>query len=342
MLLSLLGSVCVLAIVAVASVLAALAALKRVFFKGPTAPHKFTIAFFHPYWYEPTRARARECERMRSCQLQQVQACLHVRVSHVRAHALRSVCARALFSICSRDSCSHAGGGGERVLWCAIASLADVYDKQHARFVVYTGDVGITAAAMRAHVMQRFGIDLSGVDLTFIYVTNRAWLEASRYPRFTMLGQSLGSMLVAWQALRLYQPDVFVDTTGCAFTFVIAKVFTACRVAAYVHYPTITTDMMARVHARRPTYNNASDIVSSNTATTAKLLYYRLFAALYRMAGAYADVIITNSSWTRGHLVHLWGLPEGDARSVALSGASALQCTLRALELGGVARWENG
>ena len=34
------------------------------------------------------------------------------------------------------------------------------------------------------------------------------------YPRFTMLGQSLGSMVLAWECLRAFNPDVFIDTTG--------------------------------------------------------------------------------------------------------------------------------
>jgi hypothetical protein len=60
------------------------------------------------------------------------------------------------------------------------------------------------------------------------------------YPRFTMLFQSIGSMLYAWKCLRAFNPDIFVDSTGYSFTFVIAKLFAGCKVACYVHYPTIT------------------------------------------------------------------------------------------------------
>lgn len=56
-----------------------------------------------------------------------------------------------------------------------------------------------------------------------------------------MLGQSLGSMIVAWHGLRQYRPDVFLDTTGCAFTYFIAKVCAGLPVATYTHYPTITS-----------------------------------------------------------------------------------------------------
>ena len=56
-----------------------------------------------------------------------------------------------------------------------------------------------------------------------------------------MLGQSLGSMMLAWECLRAFNPDLFVDTTGCHFSFLVAKLLAGCRVACYVHYPTITT-----------------------------------------------------------------------------------------------------
>jgi hypothetical protein len=42
----------------------------------------------------------------------------------------------------------------------------------------------------------------------------QAYAEASLYPRFTMLGQSLGSMLLAAEALVRYPPHVFMDSTG--------------------------------------------------------------------------------------------------------------------------------
>jgi hypothetical protein len=39
--------------------------------------------------------------------------------------------------------------------------------------------------------------------------------------------------------------QVFVDTTGWAFTFPLAKL-AGCKVACYVHYPTVSTDMLGR------------------------------------------------------------------------------------------------
>jgi hypothetical protein len=43
--------------------------------------------------------------------------------------------------------------------------------------------------------------------------------------------------------------------------------------AAYVHYPTISTDMLARVRSRTAQYNNTSGVARSSVRTYAKLMY---------------------------------------------------------------------
>ena len=55
-----------------------------------------------------------------------------------------------------------------------------------------------------------------------------------------MLGQSIGSFLLAWEALKKATPTVFLDTAGYAFAYPLARLFGA-RVGCYTHYPTITT-----------------------------------------------------------------------------------------------------
>ena len=62
--------------------------------------------------------------------------------------------------------------------------------------------------------------------------------------RFTMIAESWGTMKLAWHALNAVPPHVYIDTTGCAFTFFVARVLAGCKVATYVHYPTISTDML--------------------------------------------------------------------------------------------------
>jgi alpha-1,2-mannosyltransferase len=65
--------------------------------------------------------------------------------------------------------------------------------------------------------------------------------------------------------------------------------------------------MLAQVRERTASFNNASVISQSPMRTAAKLAYYRLFAWLYGMVGAWASVVVVNSTWTGGHIRALWG-----------------------------------
>ena len=69
----------------------------------------------------------------------------------------------------------------------------------------------------------------------------------------------------------------------------------ADQVGCYVHYPTISTDMLSAVEARRPAYNNRKAVSRSRAASALKLRYYRLFARLYGLCGRAADTVMVNS-----------------------------------------------
>jgi alpha-1,2-mannosyltransferase len=145
--------------------------------------------------------------------------------------------------------------------------------------------------------------------VSFVHLTSRQWVEAECYPRFTMLRQSLGSLVLGWDALCQLRPDVFVDSMGYAFTLPLFSLLGGCRVACYVHYPTISTDMLQRVQSRSAQFNNDAAISNSRVLSNAKLLYYRLFAYAYSFVGAYSTVNLVNSRWTHSHICALWRHP---------------------------------
>ncbi|KAG8741163.1 asparagine-linked glycosylation protein [Ceratobasidium sp. 428] len=167
----------------------------------------------------------------------------------------------------------NSGGGGERVLWTAIAYLQRT--DSHVFSVVYTGDTDATKEEIISKVKSRFDITLDPGSLEFVFLHKRWLVEDSTWPRFTLLGQSLGSMGLAYEAMNNVIPDVFIDTMGYAFTFHIVRWLSWGRtpVSAYVHYPTISTDMLARVKSRASQYNNASEVAKSTLRTYAKLMY---------------------------------------------------------------------
>lgn len=62
------------------------------------------------------------------------------------------------------------------------------------------------------------------------------------------------------------------------------------KVAAYVHYPTISTDMLTRVQNREAGHTNSADISDSLLLSGAKLGYYYALVALYGAVGGWANV----------------------------------------------------
>lgn len=123
-----------------------------------------------------------------------------------------------------------------------------------------------------------------------------------------MIVESWGTMNLAWCALNVIPPHVFFDTTGCAFSYLVARVLAGCKVATYVHYPTISTDMLSLVWKRRPSYNNDTQITANPIVSCIKLIYYSVFAICYGLVGWLADLTMVNSTWTKRHIERLWRL----------------------------------
>lgn len=156
---------------------------------------------------------------------------------------------------------------------------------------------------------SRFNIHLHPPTVTFLYLSKRHWVLSSTWPRFTLLGQSIGSIILAWDAFSLLVPDIFIDTMGYAFALGLCKLlFPGVPTAAYVHYPTISTDMLESLD---PNSELGSHGVNAGQGTGARGLvkkaYWQLFARLYSYVGSSIDVVMTNSTWTKAHIRKLWG-----------------------------------
>ncbi|VDO50634.1 unnamed protein product [Haemonchus placei] len=202
----------------------------------------------------------------------------------------------------------NAGGGGERVLWCAIRTMQQKWPD--VEFFVYSGDYDSTKEQILLKAKQRFGITVNPKNVHFIFLRLRRLVEADLYPRFTLLLQTLAGFILGFEALLKLNPEVFIDSMGYALTLPLFRWIAGSRVAAYVHYPTISHDMIDLVSRRERTYNNADLIVQNNLLSHAKLLYYRIFAFFYGLCGRATEVVMVNGSWTGGHIRRLWHCPD--------------------------------
>ena len=167
----------------------------------------------------------------------------------------------------------------------------------------------LTTQCLLFLLQDRFNIQLHSPTITFLYLEKRHWVLPSTWPHFTLLGQSIGSVILAWDGFSLLVPDIFIDTMGFAFASGLSKfLFPNVPTAAYVHYPTISTDMIQSLDPRSDADSqgiNAGQGVGLRGL--AKTLYWRLFARLYSLVGSSIDVVMTNSTWTHGHIQSLWG-----------------------------------
>ncbi|EPQ29320.1 uncharacterized protein PFL1_03075 [Pseudozyma flocculosa PF-1] len=207
----------------------------------------------------------------------------------------------------------NAGGGGERVLFEAMA----YHQREDPDLVmaVYTGDFPTASKAeILSKAKQRFGIDVGERNVVMVPLRNRHLVEDGYWRRLTLLGQSYGSVVMAFEAMGSLIPDVFVDTMGYAFAYPVVRVFTKkAAIGAYVHYPTISTDMLRRVEKRQASHTNDARTAQSLTRSKAKLYYYRVFAWLYSWALCRADRLVANGTWTLNHVNTLIGSSKAKA-----------------------------
>jgi alpha-1,2-mannosyltransferase len=92
---------------------------------------------------------------------------------------------------------------------------------------------------------------------------------------------------------------------GYAFSLALSSwLFPDVPTGAYVHYPTISTDMLESLRAGGQGINAGT---GEGLRGLAKKRYWQLFAKLYSKVGSTIDVVMTNSTWTQSHIQSLWG-----------------------------------
>ena len=92
---------------------------------------------------------------------------------------------------------------------------------------------------------------------------------------------------------------------GYAFTMALSKhVLPDVPTGAYVHYPTISTDMLDSLEAGGQGLNAGA---GKGVRGVLKRRYWQVFARMYGWVGGHANVVMVNSSWTQAHIRSLWG-----------------------------------
>ncbi|CAO1613848.1 unnamed protein product [Sympodiomycopsis kandeliae] len=156
-------------------------------------------------------------------------------------------------------------------------------------------------------VSDRFDIPLHeerySSHIAFLPLQSRGLVADKYWKRLTMLGQSFGGMVLAKEACEELIPDIFIDTMGYAFSFPVVRMFaSSIKIGAYIHYPTISNDMINRISRRESTHTNDDQIARSRFKSHIKLVYYKTFKQIYSWSLKRADVLVVNGSWTQNHI----------------------------------------
>lgn len=209
------------------------------------------------------------------------------------------------------------GGGGERVLWKMIQFLqssqhrklrcgnCEADDDDEMEIIIYTIDPPSTNERdLRLDAQRRFDVTIPNpVQLVSLEEYNHYLVPQ---PFLSLVMESWGTMKLAKQALQKTTIQnsefVFCDTTGCAFTFAMVRWMCppTMKILAYVHYPTISTDMMLWE------WQTKTKSIPQKMKTILKLVYYYLFSIAYGLCGSMADLVMVNSTWTYNHIHRLW------------------------------------
>lgn len=161
-------------------------------------------------------------------------------------------------------------------------------------------------------VKTQFNIILPAVP-TIVYMDPRVtrWVNPECFPRLTLLLQTIvGGLVIFWEvAVRngfCGCPPNVVESVGIPFLPALLSIFCGTNVCVYVHYPTISTDMIHRVKHREAAFNNSDDITKNPVLSKIKVAYYWVFAGLYCLLGQFPKTVFVNSTWTKRHIEYLW------------------------------------
>lgn len=208
------------------------------------------------------------------------------------------------------------GGGGEKVLWEAI--YATLAQNSENIVVVYTTNVEALPQEILHKAQLKFDVkDMDSKRIVFVYLRKFSkWIDSDSWKHFTMIGQLLGSILLALEAIFELTPDVWIDTMGLPGSYFPISVILKIPIVAYVHYPIIQLDMFNKLKFR-----SLADLTSlrpslGDLKALVKFFYWTALYYFYVYLGSCVNVTFTNGSWTFNHMSRIWSLNQSLGRTI--------------------------
>lgn len=194
------------------------------------------------------------------------------------------------------------GGGGEKVLWQAVQ--ATLLDSRNV-VAIYTTNM-VEPLAILDKVEAKFGTKIDARRVVFIYLRKFGkYIDGGYWKHCTLVGQLVGSVFLAMEAMFELSPDVWVDTMGLPASYWPVGWILKIPIVAYVHYPILQPDMFNKLQ-----FSKLRQIVSVRSGADArqyaKLTYWSVLYYFYTYLGSCVDVTLANGTWTHNHLTNIW------------------------------------
>ncbi|KAG0673771.1 asparagine-linked glycosylation protein [Pichia californica] len=199
---------------------------------------------------------------------------------------------------------SYALGGGEKVLWEAVVATLECDINNIAIIYTFTPSKDSSVYSILYGVQETFGINLLHDDrkyitdrIVFIHLPDKySWLiNGNSYRVLSMIGQALGSILLVFFGFQQVTPDIFIDTIGLPFTYSLIYGFLNIPIISYIHYPTVSRDML---------------IAAKNIGGIYGLLkwtYWWVILKLYTLNIIWVNTALFNSTWTAENVASALG-----------------------------------
>lgn len=208
------------------------------------------------------------------------------------------------------------GGGGEKVLWQAVQ--ATLLEDQRNIVAIYTVNLDAEPLDILKKAADKF--DVHGIDakrVVFIYLRKYGkFIDAKYWKHLTLVGQLVGSAILALEAMYELSPDVWIDTQGLPGSYLPVNLILKVPIVAYVHYPIIQQDMFNKLKFQKFSDFKKLRLSGPDIKQAAKFLYWSLLYAFYIYLGSLVDITLANGTWTYNHIKGIWYLNEPKGKTV--------------------------
>lgn len=196
-----------------------------------------------------------------------------------------------------------------RILWMMIESILKKYQND-IQIILYTGDNNITNEDLSKIVKKRCNIDVDMYisSITLIYLRSQYLIESNYMNLFTTVGRAIGSIILSFEALIRFVPEIYIDCLGYPFMYPCFYYLASIPVISYMNHSIINSNLDEQI--------NDSDNASSNTPdfilriallSNIKFISYQIYSYVYGWCERCSTIIYCSSLSTKTNIESIWG-----------------------------------